>query len=194
LPFYDEWRQSKAIKPFKEIPLDLMLLCHGATRAMKTARFPAGDEPVEHDERERLALNVEGRLCSSPARAARDTAAWIAPTFDIDPAYDDIDYGRWRGVSIRELSEREPENLQAWLGDPNARPHGGESIAMLAERVGYALDRLAAEEFNERVIIVTHAIVVKVAMAHVRGEPLACALEMNFAPLSSTSLKLRPRA
>ncbi|WP_277183800.1 histidine phosphatase family protein [Caballeronia sp. BR00000012568055] len=159
---------------------------------MKTAHFPTGDEPVEHDERAALSTSLKGRVFASPARAARETAAWIAPTFEIDSAFIDIDYGRWRGLSLSDLSESEPKNIHAWLTDPDARPHGGESIAMLAKRVGQALDRLATEESDEQCIVVTHAIVVKVALAHVRGEPLANVLRMDISPLSSTELKLSP--
>jgi broad specificity phosphatase PhoE len=171
--------------------VDLTLLCHAATRAMKTGRFPTGDEPVEHDQRATLLQLPKGRVYASPARAARETATWIAPAYDIDPAFDDIDYGRWRGLSLRTLAEQEPQNIQAWLADPQACPHGGESIAMLAERIGEALDRIAAEESR---IIVTHAIVIKVALAHVHREPLANVLRMDISPLSSTALKLRPSA
>ncbi|CCD39598.1 Probable phosphoglycerate mutase [Candidatus Paraburkholderia kirkii UZHbot1] len=59
----------------------------------------------------------------------------MAQAFDIDPAFDDIDYGRWSGHSIREIGEKEPENIATWLADPYSHPHGGESVAVLAARV-----------------------------------------------------------
>ncbi|WP_061115641.1 MULTISPECIES: histidine phosphatase family protein [unclassified Caballeronia] len=176
--------------------MELILLCHAATRAMKTGHFPGGDDHAEHDARIQLApLRVgprsvrDTRVIASPARVARQTAQWIADAFEIAPAFDDIDYGRWRGHSIRETAEREPEQVAAWLADPEARGHGGESVAMLAARVAQGLafvDRLNA---RERCIVVTHAIVVKVALAHMLGMPLQSVYGMNFAPLSSTVLK-----
>jgi broad specificity phosphatase PhoE len=169
--------------------MELILLCHAATRAMKTACFPAGDEGVEHDDRTLFNAPEAGRLIVSPARAARETAAWFAKAYDIDPAFDDLDYGRWRGHSVREIGEREPEGVAAWLNDPQARPHDGESIAMLAQRAARAIDRLKLGQ-DKRCIVVTHAIVVKAAIVHVRGEPLENILRMDLAPLSITSLKL----
>jgi broad specificity phosphatase PhoE len=176
--------------------LELILLCHAATRAMKTGHFPNGDERAERDARLQIAsLRVDPRaqrdtrVIASPARVARQTAEWIADTFEIVPAFDDIDYGRWRGHAIRDTGEREPEQVAAWLADPQARPHGGESVAMLAARVAQGMafiDRLHA---RERCIVVTHAIVVKVALAQALGMPLESVYAMNLAPLSSTVLK-----
>jgi broad specificity phosphatase PhoE len=169
--------------------LELILLCHAATRAMKTGRFPNGDEPVEGDALVSVRADDTARVIASPARAARETAARIARAFDIDPAFDDIDYGRWRGHSIREIGEREPDHVAAWLRDPHARPHGGENVAMLAARVAEGLARIGRENSGERCIVVTHAIVVKAAVAHARGEPLGSVFAMDLAPLSSTVLR-----
>ncbi len=157
---------------------------------MKTGRFPIGDEDAEHDASLQLApLRGETRVITSPARVARQTAQWIADTVEIVPAFDDIDYGRWRGRSIREIGEHEPEHVAAWLADPHARGHGGESVAMLTARVASGLAFVDRLDACERCIVVTHAIVVKAALAHMLGMPLQSVYRMNFAPLSATVLK-----
>ncbi|WP_236572427.1 histidine phosphatase family protein [Burkholderia sp. 8Y] len=162
---------------------------------MKAALFPTGDEPPACDDRETLArrfAGYEGRVIASPAAAACATAGWIAQTYLIDDAFRDIDYGEWRGHSISAIAEQDPEGVAAWLANVDARPHGGESVAMLYERVAKALSGLARDNaMNERCLIVTHAIVVKAVLAHVRREPPASILAMNFAPLSSLSLDHR---
>jgi broad specificity phosphatase PhoE len=155
---------------------------------MKTACFPTGDESVEADGRAALAARfseVQGKVIASHALAARETASWIARSYDIDHSFDDLNYGAWRGRSLKEISEQKPEEIAAWLSDPHARPHGGESIAMLAERVAKGIARLPREH---ALIIVTHAIVVKVAVAHVQGKPLSDIFAMDIAPLSSIVL------
>ncbi|KND56787.1 putative phosphoglycerate mutase [Candidatus Burkholderia verschuerenii] len=155
---------------------------------MKTGRFPTGDDPLEHDERGALAFDTQAsRVIASPARAARDTAQWIASAYEVDAAFDDLDYGRWRGHSIRDIAEAKEAGLAAWITDPHARPHGGESIAMLAERVAHVLERLT--QSNRRGIVVTHAIVVKAAVAHVTQRPLESIFSMDIAPLASTVLE-----
>ncbi len=159
---------------------------------MKTARFPTGDEPPACDERAALAqrfARFDGRVIASPAAAARATAACIASTVETNDAFNDIDYGRWRGHAIRAIAEKEPEGMSAWLSNVAARPHGGESIAMLSERIASALATLVRDDARiERCLIVTHAIVIKAALAHVRGDPLESIFAMDFAPLSSISL------
>ena len=51
-------------------------------------------------------------------------------------ALSDCDYGRWHILASKDVAEREPDEFAAWLGDPAAAPHGGESFAALIDRVG----------------------------------------------------------
>jgi broad specificity phosphatase PhoE len=155
---------------------------------MKTGHFPAGDEPSDDTPHAPLHAGDAARVIASPARAAREMAACITPDFDVDPAFDDIDYGRWRGHSIRELADLHSTELAAWLTDPHARPHGGESIEMLAARVIDGIARIERAQPGMRCIVVTHAIVVKVAVAHALNTPLASVYAMNYAPGSATVL------
>jgi broad specificity phosphatase PhoE len=167
--------------------LQIILLTHALTQAMKTGRFPTGNDPVAFDEPIPFAPESHAsRIISSSARAARETASRIASDYEVDAAFDDLDYGRWRGQSIRDIGESDREGIAAWLADPHACPHGGESIAMLAERVALALKRLS--QANRDCIVVTHAIVVKAANAQLRGHPLASVFRMDIAPLASTVL------
>jgi broad specificity phosphatase PhoE len=178
--------------------LELLLLCHAATRAMKTGCFPTGEESADADagtpEQAPVRADAATRVISSPARAARETAARIAHTFDIDSAFDDLDYGRWRGLSIRTIGEREPQQVAAWLTEPSAHPHGGESIAMLVTRVIPGIARIGRETPQARCIVVTHAIVVKAAVVHALGKPLSSVYGMDFAPLSVTVMTRPPGA
>ncbi len=50
------------------------------------------------------------------------------------------DFGRWTGRGLLEVGRSEPEGLQAWLSDPYAAPHGGESLAAMVIRLGRWLD------------------------------------------------------
>jgi broad specificity phosphatase PhoE len=155
---------------------------------MKAGYFPAGDEPAEPISGLTLTLATEGsRVLTSPARAACETAKAIARSYEVSRAFDDLDHGRWRGQSIKYIAVREPESIAAWLSDPSAAPHGGESIAMLVERIARALEDLDPRA-DGQVIVVTHAIVVKAALVHVLGLPLVALFRMDLTPLSSTEL------
>ncbi|MGO7793307.1 histidine phosphatase family protein, partial [Rhizobium ruizarguesonis] len=54
----------------------------------------------------------------------------------IDQALCDYDHGRWAVRSIAAVGTEEPENLMGWMSDPEAAPHGGESILDLRTRIG----------------------------------------------------------
>jgi broad specificity phosphatase PhoE len=168
---------------------ELILLCHAATRAMKTGFFPADEDALDETERSRFPLlaghfNAD-RIVTSPARAARDTASEIASECHADAQWTDLDYGRWRGRAIKDIHDEDAEGLGAWLSDPASSPHGGESMKALQARIQDALSRRAWEGTT---LIVTHAIVVKVALATVLSAPLDSVYAMDLEPLSTVTL------
>jgi broad specificity phosphatase PhoE len=163
---------------------DLFLLCHAATRAMKTGCFPAPDDALDASAPAAIAPCFEDgpmRVVASPARAARETAARMSRVVETDPSFGDLDYGRWRGRSLKEVSAEDSIALAAWLRDPASRPHGGESIEALAARVMAGLERYTQAR---RCVIVTHAIVVKAVFACVARLPLGSVYRMDIAPLA----------
>ncbi|KNH10304.1 Phosphoglycerate mutase family [Candidatus Burkholderia brachyanthoides] len=194
LPFYEDWRQSKANEnppsyaQLRLFSLEIILLTHAATRAMKTARFPTGDErkawrPLKDCTYLLWRVSCVGQ--SRKGRARDREAVDERSAYEVDAVFDDLDYGRWRGLSIRDISANEPEGIAAWLADPHACPHGGESIAMLSARVEQALERLKRDGANR--VVVTHAIVVKAAVALITARPFDSVFKMDIVPLSCTS-------
>jgi broad specificity phosphatase PhoE len=118
----------------------LDLLAHGASAATRASRFP-DDEALETSA-VRAVEALSGRLCryahvfTAPAPAARETAKTLGFDAVVETALRDCEYERWRGLASKEVAEREPDAFAAWLGDPAAAPHGGESLAALIERIG----------------------------------------------------------
>jgi broad specificity phosphatase PhoE len=99
----------------------------------------------------------------------RQTAEWLGENAQIDEALRDCDWGRWHGQSIKDLQRLEPEALHAWLGDPDAAPHGGESVAQLSERVAAWL--AALQTTSGHVVAVTHPFIIRAALMQVlQGE------------------------
>jgi broad specificity phosphatase PhoE len=49
-----------------------------------------------------------------------------------------------------EVQAEEPEGIIAWLTDPSAAPHGGESIENLIDRVGLWMDEQCAAKHHRR--------------------------------------------
>ena len=168
----------------------LVLLCHGMTAAQRGARF-ADDEPLEDSAAEATtALKSElpafQRWWTSPALRARETARLLAIEATVALALADNDYGRWKGQSMAEIADKEPKSIAAWLADPSARPHGGESIRDLMTRVGAWLDSQLAT--GGRSLAITHQAVIRAAIVHVLGAPAPAFWRIDVEPLSLTEL------
>lgn len=113
----------------------------------------------------RAAGRIE-RVVSSPLRRCRALARLLAAEagapLRLDPDWREIDFGRWEGVPWAAIPRAE---LDAWAADlAGARPHGGESVAMLRERVRRAIARLGGGRRGARTLVVTHAGPIRAAL------------------------------
>jgi broad specificity phosphatase PhoE len=168
----------------------LDLLAHGASAATRGARFPDDDSleasAVGALEALRGRLRPYAQVLTSPGRAARETAAALGFDAEVEMALSDCDYGRWRGLASKDLAEREPDAFATWLGDPDAAPHGGESLAGLIERTQAWLTQAMARE--GATLAITHAAVVRAAIVNALGAGSTSFARIDIAPLSLARL------
>ena len=167
----------------------LLLLAHAATAATRAASFPDGDEPLEPRAAAALVgrrLRYADRRFVSPALAARQTADRLALAASREPALADCDYGRWRGRALADVQAAEPEALAQWFREPDAAPHGGESIAQLCARVGAWLDGQVSQ--SGVALAITHASVVRAAILAAIGARPGGFRRIDVAPLSLAEL------
>jgi broad specificity phosphatase PhoE len=104
----------------------------------------------------------------------------------VEPLLRDCDFGRWAGRSLAEVEAQEPEAVADWLQNPHAAPHGGESFADVMRRVGGWMDDLLVG--NGSVLAITHATVVRAAIAHALGVGPGTFRHIDVAPLTRTRL------
>jgi broad specificity phosphatase PhoE len=175
----------------------VVLLAHATTEATRRAGF-ADDEPLTDAGRDAAAAarlpSAAGRadlaVCG-PARRCVATAAALGVPATPEPRLAGCDYGRWRGRSLDEVLAVEPDAVAAWLADPTARPHGGESHAALVERVGGWLDALA-DAAPRWVLAVADPGVVRAAIAHAVGSGAGSIRRFDLAPLGAAVLVGEP--
>ena len=109
---------------------------------------PAGRAEVEALARRLAGVRVD-RIISSPMVRALETAQIIATTLsvEVDERLRELDYGRWEGLTHREVEERDPELKARWEHDPAAtHAPGGESGDEIAVRLRcFLIDLLAGE-------------------------------------------------
>lgn len=169
----------------------LLLVRHAPTSATRSFAFPA-DEPV--DERGlgaaaalQAAVPARAEVLLSPARRCRQTAeaaGLVAAT--IEPALAECDFGSWTGRTLEEVNQTDPDAAAAWMIDPAARPHGGETLEEVVVRVGGWLDIQAT--LDGGAVAITHGGVIKAAIVHALSAPLPSFWLIDVAPLSITEL------
>jgi broad specificity phosphatase PhoE len=167
----------------------LLLLRHASTTAVHRAAFPVDEDldPGGLAAATALAgrLGAGEELCG-PALRARATAAAAGLDARIEPALAECDFGVWAGQTLAEVHGADPAAAEAWMTDPDAAPHGGESLTAFLARVGAWLDAQAA--LDGRTIGVTHGGVVKAAVVRALGAPAAAFWRVDVAPLHITEL------
>ncbi len=108
------------------------------------------------------------KFVASPLSRTRDTMQLARTAMGLPPdAYDtdtrllELTFGRWEGLTWEELKARDPWAAKAREGDKwNFTPPGGESYAMLAERLTPWLASIDRET-----VVVSHGGVARVLMA-----------------------------
>jgi broad specificity phosphatase PhoE len=168
----------------------LHLLCSASTSSVSSIAF-AGDEPLDPRGRESL-TKLSGRLPScdlvlrSPALCAAQTAEGLGLDARMETFLRDCDFGSWAGRSLADVQAEAPEAIAEWLQNPRAAPHGGESFADVMTRVGEWMDGLRANHGS--VLAITHAIVIRAAIANVLGAGPEAFRHIDVAPLTRARL------
>ena len=136
-------------------------LCYGRTDMSLAPTFPADAA---------LALQrvpKVGAIVTSPLTRCRRLALHIGNALNLTPEVDDrfaeMDFGSWEG---RRWDDVPREGLECWARDfLDARPHGGESVAMLGQRVREGLEAHRPPG-DAPTLVVTHLGVIRAALAH----------------------------
>jgi probable phosphoglycerate mutase len=134
-------------------------------------------------------------LHASPRRRARETAALVGDALglapQIEPALDEIDFGAWTGRRFGAL-ESDPA-WRSWNEQrATARPPAGEAMHEAASRVLGWIETLPALRPHAVVLAVSHADVIKAALAAHLGLSLDAHWRFDIAPASLSAIELWP--
>ena len=148
--------------------MPLTLLRHttpawGAEVCYGSSEVPLADGFEGEAEAVLARLPGVGRIVTSPLSRCARLAAFLGMRrgvpVTVDADWREMDFGRWEG---RPWSEIPRDEVEAWTDAfMAARPHGGESVAMLAARVRKAVARCCPEE---RWLAVTHGGPIRAAL------------------------------
>ena len=124
---------------------------------------------------------------SSPLERAWETAEAIASCTELrvkeSVALNEINYGEWSGKSFEELSRDE-----RWRHFNSRRSTasipGGESFLQVQSRMVSEIDRLSQEYDEGRVAVVSHADVIRAAVAYFTATPIDLIERLEISPCS----------
>ncbi|MFD7382671.1 histidine phosphatase family protein [Streptomyces anulatus] len=174
----------------------VMLISPAMNAALREARFD-GDAPLDRSGRERAnaaadAVPTAGLTLSGPSERCRETSEALGLAARTEPALAGWDLARWSGRRLDDVAAAEPARMSAWLGDPSAAPHGGESLRDLVGRIGGWLDSLGGPDTpGTAVLAVAEAAVVRAAVVHGLRLPAEAFWRLDVAPLTLTGLSGR---
>ncbi len=196
-----KWPQFRELRAVMTVRV--MLISPATNAALREARF-AGDAPLDESGL-RQARSAAGavpsadRCLRAPSLRCAATSDALGLRSDPEPALLDWEMGRWSGARLSEVSADEPDGVAAWLTDPSAAPHGGESLLELCARVGAWLDSSHGRpgrpgrhgSDDGRVLAVAEPAVIRAAAVHALDLPAQTFWRLDVAPLTVTELSGR---
>jgi broad specificity phosphatase PhoE len=184
--------------------LRLLLLRHGETAWNREHRYqgwtdtPLSATGLQQAEAAARELKEHGfaAVYSSPLQRARDTAAAIALPHGLevetDPAFKELGFGEWEGLTLDEARARDGALYDGWATTPHlVSPPGAETLAQVRERVLTGLQRLRAGHQNEVVCLVAHGIPVRILILEALGLGLDRIWSLHSAPTGISELEFR---
>ncbi|MGW8698653.1 histidine phosphatase family protein [Streptomyces eurythermus] len=166
------------------VTVRLTMLCATAT--------PGGPDRVLENESMvsavRAALPPYARALRAPSARCARIAGALAVEATPEETLRDLDYGAWGGRPLRDIAAEDPHGLSAWLTDPEAAPHGGESVAGLCDRTAAWLTALPG---GPGLLAITEAAVIRAALVHALAVPARAFWQLRVPPLSTVTLTLR---
>lgn len=125
---------------------------------------------------------------------ARSLAQQHGIPLSLEPRLKEVGFGAWEGMTAAQISVNDADLLFNFKRDPqNYRPPSAETIGDFYQRVSLAWDELIALHDGQHVLIVCHAGVIRMILAHVLGMPPANAyrIQVGSAAVSRISIEKR---
>ena len=147
------------------------------------------DEPLNTQGLKQACRAVElvssksiGRVISSPLARAGQTATVVASASNLkvtfDPAFNEMVFGPWEGLSEVRIKQQYPLEWALWNSKPQElKLRGRETLEQLQARVIAGMRHIEAEaEAEDRessILVVSHVAVIRVVALYAQGRPLS---------------------
>ncbi len=138
------------------------------------------------------------RLLSSPLQRCRDFAEALGARHGLEVRiaedFKEVGFGNWEGLSPQQVNDRYPRAIEAFYQDPLARrPEGAEDLMAFSLRVNTALQQALSENTGEKLLLVTHAGVIRAIIGQVFQAPAQSWYRINVDYAGLTRLCFGPQ-
>jgi broad specificity phosphatase PhoE len=171
--------------------LEILLIRHGQTDWNRDRRI-MGRKPIPLNIQGRRESEAIGRalreiqiqaIFTSPVERAVQTARLIARgrklKLEMVPEVAEIDYGDWIGKTFDEVTE--DEAYRVYHATPKlAHPPGGEKMVDVHRRAVNFIEALRKRHEAGRIVVVSHADVIKIVVTHYLGLDLNDLLRLRI--------------
>jgi broad specificity phosphatase PhoE len=142
--------------------------------------IPLSDRGIRQAEilADRLSQEGISAIYSSSLDRAYRTAAVIGEKTGLIPEKTDdlreMSFGAWEGLTLQQIEERFPGQLNNRSQDTLFYPEGGESVLSVQSRVRSFLDMLGSKnyDFDSRILVVAHAYTVRLLIIELMDLPI----------------------
>lgn len=180
----------------------IILVRHGENNWVKEHRLAGWIPGVHLNEKgheqavaaaERLADLPIKVVYSSPVTRCMETAEYIAQSHQLEiqqlEAVGEVRYGDWEGKKIRKLA-RKPLWRVVQFFPSRMRFPNGEALREVQARAVEALETLAEKHPDDFIVVVSHADLIKLVMAHYLGVHIDLFQRIIISPASVNVLSL----
>jgi broad specificity phosphatase PhoE len=174
----------------------VLLIRHGETSWNRGRRWQGHADVVLSEEglaqATRLAQHLRNcgesiqTVYSSDLRRALDTGREIATALGAelvaDPAWREIDVGRWTGLSREQVRERFADDWRRIAAGEDLPRGGGETFGAFSSRIAAALEQLRHRHEGESVAVITHGGAIRATLLSALGLPWIRLGEVDAVP------------
>lgn len=160
----------------------VLLVRHGQNDWVKKRRLAGWTPGIHLNEEGREQVDrLAGRLArlpiksiySSPLERCLETAEAIGASLQLEvtrlPAVGEVRYGKWEGKKVKKVAKKKRSWYAVQHYPSRFRFPGGETLREVQSRAVAALEELSAAHKDEMIVVVSHADVIKLILAHYLG-------------------------
>lgn len=136
------------------------------------------------------------RISVSPAKRCLETIEHISTAKAITPLIDsrlmECDFGEWEGLTFAQAQANSPAHFEQWLVDTAIAPPRGESFDAVHDRARQVIAEYSRTHVGERVLVCTHASVIRALLLDVLRVELKSHLTIKVDPASNSAITYWP--